>query len=227
MWILKSLTLKIAILAQYVINGVTSMSCYSSLQSIQYVQRCPRNSLEWVVREDLFNCSSINHTCGTVDMFRYHCVLNEDGTKLLEVCAPYKYIYGQRCAEFDPGGTIIQENSNNCSNALVPCPGFYISTDAHKYQSCYDVVQIIAGNETTYESTNCRSESLENKLFIASTILIHLIILAIYNVLYFRWKRERKSYENQSQSTIPLVEDQKFEKSKEKHRSIKPSTSTC
>lgn len=190
------------------------MPCYSSLQSIQYVQRCPRNSLEWDVRAYLLNCSSINQTCVTSDMFLYHCVLNADGTKLLEVCAPYKYIYGQKCAEFDPGGPIIQENSNTCSNASVSCPGFYISTDAHKYQSCYDIVQIIAGNETTYESTNCKSERLENILVIVITLLFNLMTLAIHNVLYFRWKRKRKSYKNQSQSTIPLVDDQKFEISK-------------
>lgn len=71
------------------------MPCHSSLESIQYVHRCPRNSLEWDVRADFFNCSSINHTCGTANMFLYHCVLNADGTELLEVCAPYKYIHGK------------------------------------------------------------------------------------------------------------------------------------
>lgn len=77
------------------INGSFTMPCPSSLLSMQYVYRCPRNSLEWDVREDLFNCSSINHTCGTANMFLYHCVLNADGTQLLEVCAPYKYIHGK------------------------------------------------------------------------------------------------------------------------------------
>lgn len=199
------------------------MPCNSSLQSIQYVQRCPRNSLEWVVREDLFNCSSINHACGTADMFLYHCVLNEDGTKLLEVCAPYKYIYGHKCAEFDPGGTIIQENSNNCSHASVPCPGVYISTDAHKYQSCYDIVQIMAGNKTTFESTNCKSTRLEYVLVIVITTLIYFIASVIYFVVSFR--RKQKLYENQSQSTGPLIDVQNFKKSKEHNLSKKLSNS--
>lgn len=70
------------------------MACSSSLISMTYVDRCPRNSLEWDVRAYLFNCSSINQTCVQSDMFLYHCVLNADGRQLLEVCAPYKFIYG-------------------------------------------------------------------------------------------------------------------------------------
>lgn len=195
------------------------MPCHSSLESIQYVHRCPRNSLEWDVRADLFNCSSINHTCGTADMFLYHCVLNEDGTKLLEVCAPYKYIYGQKCAEFDSEGPIIQENSNNCINASVPCPGVYISTDAHKYQSCYDIVQ------TTNEPTNCKSECLDTKFVLVITILFYLISSVFYMVFLSRWKQ--KLYKNKSQSTNLLLNFQKFEKSEEKISSTKPSTSKC
>lgn len=50
------------------------------------------------------------------------------------------FIKGQKCAEFDSEGPIIQENSNNCINASVPCPGVYISTDAHKCMyTCFAV----------------------------------------------------------------------------------------
>lgn len=80
---------------QSTMPGVHTMPCATSLKSIRYVERCPRNSLEWDVRADLLNCSSISQTCVSTDMFRYHCVLNADGTNLLELCAPYKYIYGK------------------------------------------------------------------------------------------------------------------------------------
>ena len=30
------------------------------------------------------------------DKFEYHCVLNENVTGLVEVCAPYKHVFGQR-----------------------------------------------------------------------------------------------------------------------------------
>lgn len=71
------------------------MPCISSIQWIQYVEHCPRNSYEWDVRANVYNCSSSNQTCVSRDMFLYHCVLNADGTKLLEVCAPYRYINGK------------------------------------------------------------------------------------------------------------------------------------
>lgn len=73
---------------------VIAMPCSASLQKIEKVDRCPRNALEWDVRAALFNCSSINQTCVTSDMFQYHCVSNAYGTELLEVCAVYKFIYG-------------------------------------------------------------------------------------------------------------------------------------
>lgn len=73
------------------------MACPESTQLVANVDRCPRNELEWKVREDLFNCSSFYQTCVMTSMFVYHCVLNADGTKLLKVCAPYKYIHGNIC----------------------------------------------------------------------------------------------------------------------------------
>lgn len=168
-----SLVVRIVItLIQSTMQGVNTMSCKTSLKSIQYVDRCPRNSLEWDVRADLLNCSSINQTCVSTNMFLYHCVLNADGAKLLEVCAPYKYIYGQKCTEFDSVGTIIQENSNICSNASVPCPDVYISTDAYKYQSCYDRVQFMANERTTEEPTCSRSKAFNISLAVHSIAII-------------------------------------------------------
>lgn len=182
--------IEIAVL-QSTMPGVHTMPCATSRKSIRYVERCPRNSLEWDVRADLLNCSSISQTCVSTDMFRYHCVLNADGTNLLELCAPYKYIYAQKCAEFDAEGTIIQENSNTCSNASVPCPKVYISTDAYKYQSCYDGVKFLANNGTTNETTNCKSE---NSFFIYRSITIcvtiMLIVLAIGFIIAIYRKRK-------------------------------------
>lgn len=73
---------------------VIGMSCLLSFELMRKVNKCPRNKDEWNVRADMFNCSSINQTCVQTDMFQYHCVLNSNGTELLETCAPIKYIYG-------------------------------------------------------------------------------------------------------------------------------------
>lgn len=183
------------------------MACSSSLISMTYVDRCPRNSLEWDVRAYLFNCSSINQTCVQSDMFLYHCVLNADGRQLLEVCAPYKFIYGQSCTEFDSEGPIIQENSYSCSNASVPCPGVYISTDAHKYQSCYDRVQHFTNNGTTNEPTNCKSgtqncekTSIRTIAIFSSVIFVLFVFLFIVAACFLRRRLVTKY--NQSPGNI-------------------------
>ena len=71
-----------------------AMSCSAALDMVVPVNRCPRNNLEWDERASLFNCSSINQTCVEPDKFQYHCVLNENCTELVEVCAPVRVIYG-------------------------------------------------------------------------------------------------------------------------------------
>lgn len=93
------------------------------------VARCPRNKLEWDARAAVFNCSSFNKSCVETEIL-YHCALNENISRLIEVCAPYRNIHGQKCVEFDPKGDLIQESTYNCSFASVPCPEAYKSTDA-------------------------------------------------------------------------------------------------
>nr|XP_022291657.1 uncharacterized protein LOC111102984 [Crassostrea virginica] len=117
-----------------------TVSCPASLRTANDVERCPRNELEWNAHAARLNCSSINQTCVDPSLFEYHCVLNKEGNKLLEVCAPFSHIYGQKCSEFNSLGELIQESFINCSEALVPCPSPYISTEMYKYQACYDVV---------------------------------------------------------------------------------------
>lgn len=223
MW--NGLVQMIAIVLAHYINGIFTMPCSSSLLSMQNVSRCPRNSLEWDARADFFNCSSINHTCGTADMFLYHCVLNADGTKLLEVCAPYKFIHGQKCTEFDAEGPIIQENSNSCSNAPVPCPVVYISTVAYKYQSCYDRVQMKANDVTTNKPTDIKNDNIVTTTTIVtySTLtVINLLLLGIFIV----WKRKKmRSHEHYIDSHKVLIRLKKSEGINETGVSADPSTS--
>ena len=72
------------------------MSCPASLITANVVERCPRNELEWNARAARLNCSSINQTCVEPSLFEYHCVLNKEGNKLLEVCATSSHIFGNQ-----------------------------------------------------------------------------------------------------------------------------------
>ena len=58
-------------------------------QKRQSVDQCPRNLHEWNIRAKALNCAQLP------DNVTYHCVLNENGTELLEVCARPTFIYGK------------------------------------------------------------------------------------------------------------------------------------
>lgn len=77
------------------LNRNYGMPCNASLPTAKSVGRCPRNDLEWKARAASVNCSSVEQSCVESGMFLYHCVLNAEGTKLIEVCAPVKSIHGK------------------------------------------------------------------------------------------------------------------------------------
>ena len=56
------------------------------------VKRCPKNEYEWKKRESKIKCRKI------LRKDFYHCVLNLDGTGLVEVCAPSVNITGKSFA---------------------------------------------------------------------------------------------------------------------------------
>lgn len=76
------------------IEGANAMPCETSLRTVEIVYNCPRNRQEWEIRKNIKNCSSIYQPCVEPNMFVYHCVLNENGTNMIEVCAPRKNIFG-------------------------------------------------------------------------------------------------------------------------------------
>lgn len=70
--------------------------CEESLDTSTVVPRCPRNEQEWKSREQNVSCQTFKQICVSPEKFLYHCVLNAEGTKLLEVCAPSRIIYGKK-----------------------------------------------------------------------------------------------------------------------------------
>lgn len=59
-------------------------------QEIKSVERCPRNKYEWDIQATHLNCTSLPKNV------TYHCVLNENGTGLIEVCARPTIINGKQ-----------------------------------------------------------------------------------------------------------------------------------
>ena len=72
------------------------MECPQSIPTVSYVSRCPTNAEEWKSAAARKDCRALgmNQNCSDDGSFVYHCVLSEDGTKLMEVCAKIWYMSG-------------------------------------------------------------------------------------------------------------------------------------
>lgn len=99
-WIIFLSLLEFVILCFFLKNlqmygPVSSMKCPTSKRTVHMVDNCPKSFEEWKYQENKKNCSAITQNCTSKLKFRYHCVLNGDGTHLIEVCAPFKFIHGK------------------------------------------------------------------------------------------------------------------------------------
>nr|XP_022295378.1 uncharacterized protein LOC111105393 isoform X2 [Crassostrea virginica] len=115
----KAIIMSLTITFALNIKSGNSMSCGASLFTSIPTKRCPRNELEWNTRAALFNCSSFTQTCVKPDKFEYHCVLNENVTGLVEVCAPSKHVFDQSCYE---GVNDNEKEDNNCCQRIYRYP---------------------------------------------------------------------------------------------------------
>lgn len=125
----------------------TLTSCKESAMTVRIVKRCPEDLSSWENAAKSMKCESIEHNClNTIiskgqHRFQYHCVINAWMNATLEVCAINRIIFGY-CTEYNVLGQVIQENYNaECTTHDPPCPLFYNSTEAYKYQTCYDLVR--------------------------------------------------------------------------------------
>lgn len=115
------------------------------------------------------------------------------------MCAPPKNIYGSKCTEFNAGGSIIHESYISCEAFQVPCLEPYRSTDAYKYQECYDIV------EKEREKRKNRAENYDYKCSchekivpaivgtIVATLVLSFIFFKIYEKFVLPFLRNRKT----------------------------------
>lgn len=121
--------------------------CQESMLTVRYVTSCPTDEVSWKERAGKMNCESIRQNCAKSlglntqhHRFQYHCLINSHMNETLEVCALSRYILGF-CAEFNTNGALVQENFEaNCKQHNPPCPQYYHSAKAYRYQYCYELV---------------------------------------------------------------------------------------
>lgn len=64
-------------------------------------------------------------------------------------------LVGSKCAEFNDGGSIIQESFVTCGNFVEPCPEIYLSTEAF---NCEKFEQVIRYHRTlSYLLIKCKA----------------------------------------------------------------------
>lgn len=128
--------------------------CPESKTTIKFVNSCPLSSKEWAVATSKMNCQNIKNTCSS---FVYHCVMNSNMTRMIEVCAPVTNILEKKCTEYNFQGEVIQRNLfADCYS----CPNFYFSNETFNYRECYKLVNIkdtesifTSSKTTTYQTT--------------------------------------------------------------------------
>lgn len=133
-----------------------SLLCPESIPTVSVVSRCPANVTEWASAAERKSCGELRkiQNCSKAEDFMYHCILNQDATQLLEVCAPRFYLMGL-CARFsEVNKRIINEPGLDCTAFDPPCPARFPSNESYKYQMCYrNVGKRQQEKEPLHEST--------------------------------------------------------------------------
>lgn len=169
------------------VSGFTG--CQKSIPTVRYVPSCPKDEVSWKAAAKKMNCDSITQNCAMSlglstqnHQFQYHCLVNSDRNATVEVCALNRFIFGF-CAEFDINAAVVQENYDaDCKTYNPPCPEFYDSAEAYKYQSCYKLVHVHGKPRTQKlpappESSRLRSSS--NSL-IGSSLMLTLSTIIFF-----------------------------------------------
>ena len=70
--------------------------CPQSVPTVSVVSRCPSTEKEWISAAGKKNCRALrkSQNCSEDGNFVYHCVLSQEATELMEVCAPIWYMAG-------------------------------------------------------------------------------------------------------------------------------------
>lgn len=209
----------------------SSDSCHISRSTVRIVEDCPNSEEQWQEAAIRKNCEAHARQCSEPDKLEYHCVINPFINETLEVCAYAQNIVLGYCTEYNIGENMIRQSANTYCQQFKknPCPIFYRSTEAYKYQDCYYLTKKAALVTVDRESTikvptvNNPASSLSTKpdfsgnegrifiillvLLVTSTVI--LIGLQIFNIYCRMRERNRRLTANKGNRnvSINLVEE--------------------
>lgn len=124
----------IKLIIEFNLSKAFTKPCNVSLQTVQFVSKCPTNQSSYEIAARNKNCSSLLREVQGCDSIQYHCVLSEDLQNAVEVCAPSINIIDHVCAKFSTvHESVMRVDGFGCNE----CPYSYNSANAFEYQECY------------------------------------------------------------------------------------------
>lgn len=116
-------------------------ACDVSRSTMQIVMNCPDSEEKWREAAARKNCAAYANMCRDPESLVYHCLLNEYINETLEVCAYAQNIVFGHCTYYS-GNRILPNFRTSCMDFVKnPCPLVYRSTEAYKYQGCYELTK--------------------------------------------------------------------------------------
>ncbi|XP_062610732.1 uncharacterized protein LOC134272526 [Saccostrea cucullata] len=176
----------------YMIHKIYANPCRASIPTEQIVSRCPQSEKDWQKAAERKQCREIAviQNCTKPANFVYHCLLNEDITHFVEVCAPVFNINGY-CAKYDTKEhRVYHFTGHDCTKDNPPCKPFYKSSEAYKYTSCYDLVQKNKTTTSTIHQNLGKSDNLYKNISIILGCIL-LLSMGVHVVLGYWLYRKR------------------------------------
>ncbi|XP_056014105.1 uncharacterized protein LOC125676430 isoform X2 [Ostrea edulis] len=193
-----------------------ALTCPATIPTVTYVGKCPSNEKEWKIAAEEKRCDKLAkyQNCSSPEDFVYHCILNKEATKLIEVCAPTWYMSGY-CARFSiTDERIVNQPGLDCTQFNPPCPTRFLSNSSAKYQTCYSKISSPSPQKSAPQGTNSQAscKSLIALIVVVCIVILILVIENIVCVLLYKkklltidkwWKRTAHRQENAGSPSTP------------------------
>ncbi|XP_065927631.1 uncharacterized protein [Magallana gigas] len=196
----KMSALSFVIFASLVITVTVSVSlmCPESVPTVSFVSRCPSNAKEWKSASFRKRCDDVGkiQKCTKAENFVYHCVLNDEATALLEVCAPLYFISGY-CARYSiEDQKMINDPRLDCTKFDPPCPIRFQSNESYKYQLCYtntshrlQLPETFDPHEHSRSFHQEKEESTTTTIVYVLLVIFVIITLSLLSLLFVGYNR--------------------------------------
>lgn len=207
----------------------SSDSCHISKSTVQIVDNCPKSEKKWKQAAVKKNCEALASQCSEPERLEYHCVINPFINQTIEVCAYAQNIVLGYCTEYSTVENMIQQSAKTHCRSFQknPCPIFYRSTEAYKYQDCYELTKrtaiVTEDRESTiklftviYKASSLSTEREFSRIEGRVTIILLVLSIALTLTLvgchifghYYRVKKHNRptTYEKERDVAINLME---------------------